>query len=101
MILRLKGVIAHDHDTKLLGEDGEGTAIGRGTRPSPKAKPLEEDPRDAPTHGRANRPNPKKDPTPAYGRGEQTKPKRKSHIHRCGRRRGLGKAYTHPTADGG
>ena len=49
MIPRLKGVISHSHDTKLLREDGEDTATNWGTRPSPKAKPLEEDPEDTPT----------------------------------------------------
>ena len=33
----------------------------------PKVKPFEEDPRDALTHGWGNRPNPRKDPTPAHG----------------------------------
>ena len=51
MIPRLKGVIAHDHDTKLLGKYGEGMATSWGTRPSPKVKPLEEDPGDALTRG--------------------------------------------------
>ena len=51
MILRLKGVIAHDHDTKLPGKDGEDAAIGWGTEPNPKAKFFEEDPRDTPTCG--------------------------------------------------
>ena len=51
MILRLKGVIAHKHDIKLLGEDGEGAVVGWETRFSPKAKPFEEDPGDALTIG--------------------------------------------------
>ena len=67
MILRLKGIIIHDHDTKLPGEDGEGMIVGWGTRPSPKAKPLEKDPRDALTHDRGNIPNLRKNPTSAYG----------------------------------
>ena len=80
MILRLKGVIAHDHDTKVPGEYGEGAAVGWGTRPNPKAKPLEEYPRDAPTHRRGNRPNPEKDPTSSYGWGNGPNPKKESHI---------------------
>ena len=67
MILRLKGVIAHGHDTKLPRKDGEGAAAGWGTRPSPQVKPLEEDLGDSSTHGRGNRPNLEKDPTPSYG----------------------------------
>ena len=51
MILRLKGVIAHDHDTKLPGEYGEGATAGWGTRPSPKVKPFEEDSEDILTCG--------------------------------------------------
>ena len=51
MIPRLKDVIAHDHDTKLLGEDGGDAAIGWGTRPSPKEKPFGEDPGDTLTCG--------------------------------------------------
>ena len=58
MIPRLKGIIAHDYDTKLLGEDGEGVAAGWGIRPSQKMKPFEEDPRDAPTYGWGNSPSP-------------------------------------------
>ena len=64
MIPRLKGVIAHGHDTKLPGEDGEDAAIDWGTRPSPKAKLFEEDLRDILTHDWGNKPNPEKDPTP-------------------------------------
>ena len=30
MIPRLKGAIAHDHDTKILGEEGEDAVIARG-----------------------------------------------------------------------
>ena len=67
MIPRLKGVITHDHDTKLQGKDGEGATTCWGTRPSPKEKPFEEDPKDTPTRGRRNKPNPRKDPIPAYG----------------------------------
>ena len=80
MIPRFKGVIAYNHDTKLLGEDGEDTVVSWGPRPSPKAKPLEEDPEDAPTRGRGDRPNPEKDPTPAYGWGNKPNPKKESHI---------------------
>ena len=83
MIPRLKGVIAHSHDTKVLGEDGEDLTIGQGTRLSPKAKPFEEDPRDTPTCGLWNRPNPKKDSTGVkvhgrynnhLGKGENSNP---------------------------
>ena len=81
MILRLKGIIAHGHDNKLLGEDGEGMTSGWGTKPSPKAKPVEEDPRDASTRGLGNRPNPEKDPTPAHGWRNRPNPKKESHIH--------------------
>ena len=84
MIPRLKGVIAHGHNTKLPREDGEGAAAGWGTRPNPKAKPFVEDPRDAPTCGWGNRPNPKK----------------KLHVHRRGRWSRLGNLYTHLTANG-
>ena len=85
MILRLKGVIAHGHNTKLSGEDGEGTTAGWGTRtrPRPKVKPFEEDHRDTLTHGLGNRPNPKK----------------KSHVCRCGRQSRPGKVYTHLAMD--
>ena len=76
MIPRLKGAIAHNHDTKLLGEDDEDSSIGWGTRPSPKAKPFGEDPRDTLTRGQGNRPNPKKDPTPTYGWGNRPNPKK-------------------------
>ena len=51
MISRLKGFIAHGHDTKLLGEDGEDAATGWGTRLSPKAKPIREGSGDTSTHG--------------------------------------------------
>ena len=51
MIPILKGVIAHSHDTKLPGEDGEDMATGWGTRPSPKVKPFENDLRDTLTRG--------------------------------------------------
>ena len=51
MILRLKGVVTHSHDTKLLGKDGEGAAASWGTILSPKVKPFEEDLEDAPTRG--------------------------------------------------
>ena len=66
MILRLKSVIAHDHDTKLPEEDGEGSTAGWGTRPSPKVKPFEEDPGDTPTRDWRNRPNLGKDPILAH-----------------------------------
>ena len=100
MILILKDVIAHDHDTKLLGGDGEDAAAGWGSRPSPKAKPFEEDLGDAPTYGWGNIPNPRKDPTLAHGWGNKPNPKKKSHVNRCGRRSGLGKVYTYPAVDG-
>ena len=61
MIPRLKGIIDHSHDTKLLEEDGEDAEADWGTRPSPKAKPFREDPRDTPTCVWGNKPNPKKD----------------------------------------
>ena len=67
MILRLKGIIAHDHDTKLPGEYGEGVAAGWGIKPSPKVKPFKEDPGDSPTYGWGNIPNPRKDLTLAHG----------------------------------
>ena len=67
MVMRLIGVIAQDHDTKLLGEDGEGAIADWWTRPSPKVKPFKEDPGNALTHGRGNRPNCGKDPTLTYG----------------------------------
>ena len=91
----MKGVIAHDHDTKLLGEDGEGVTIGCGTRHSPKAKPFEENPRDTLTCGWGNRPNPEKDPTSAYGWGNRPNPKKNPtgievqgrHNNRLGKRK--------------
>ena len=101
MILRSKGVITHEHDTKLPGEDGEGATADWGTRPSPKAKLLEEDPKDAPTHGRGNKPNPEKDPTLAYGWGNRPDPKKESHVCRRGRQNGLGKVYTYPATEEG
>ena len=67
MISRLKGVIAHGHDTKLPREDSDSATVGWGTRPSSKVKPFEEDPGDALTYGREDRPNPEKNPTPVYG----------------------------------
>ena len=78
--MRLKGVITHGHDTKLPGEDGDGAAACWGTKPSLKARPLEEDSRDAPTCGWGNRPNPGKDPTPAHGWGNRPNPKKESHV---------------------
>ena len=51
MIPRLKGVIAHDHDTKLPGENGKDVATGWGTKPSPKVKNFGEDLRDTLTRG--------------------------------------------------
>ena len=85
MILIWKGIITHGHDTKLLGKDGEGVAARQRTRPSPKAKPFEEDPRDAPTYGWGSRPNPEKDPTPAQGWENKHNPKKESHVRRRGR----------------
>ena len=67
MIPRLNGAIAHGHDTKLSGEDGEDAATDWGTRPNPKIKPFGEDPGDTSTHGWENRPNPKKDPALTCG----------------------------------
>ena len=86
MIPRLKGVIAHGHDTKPQREDGDGAIVGSGTRPSPKAKPFKEDSRDTPTHGWGNKPNPKKDPAPAHGWGNKPNPKKESHIYWRGSR---------------
>ena len=100
MILRLKGVIIHDHDTKLLGEDGEGAVACWGIKPSPKVKPFEDDPGDTPTYGWGNRPNPRKDPTSAYGWGNRPNHKKESHVHRHGRQSGPRKEYTHPMMDG-
>ena len=51
MILRPRGTIVHDPDTKLPGEDGEDATTDWGTRPCPKAKPFEKDPGDTPTYG--------------------------------------------------
>ena len=51
MIPRLKGAIAHDHNTKLLGEDGEDAETSWATGPNPKVKPFGEDPGDTPTYG--------------------------------------------------
>ena len=76
MIPRLKGIIIHGHDTKLLGEDGEDTTTGWGTRPNPKAISFEEEPGDTPTCGWGNRPNPEKDPTLARGWGNRPNPKK-------------------------
>ena len=61
MISRLKGVIVHDHYTKVPRENGEGTTRGWGTRPSPKAKPFEEDFGDTLTRSWENSPNLGKD----------------------------------------
>ena len=69
MIPRLKGVITHDHCTKLPRQDGENMAIGWGTKLGPKAKPFEEDPKDTLTRGWGNKPNPKKDPTESEVQG--------------------------------
>ena len=100
MIPRLKGVIAHDHDTKLPGENGEAAATSWGTRPSPKVKPFEKDLGDYSTRGRKNRQNLGKDPTLAYGWGNRPNPKKEFHVCRRGRQSGSRKVYTHPTADG-
>ena len=97
--MRLKGVIVHGHDTKLPGEDGEDTAVGWGTRLNLKAKPFEEDPEDALTRNWGNRPNPRKDPTPAYGWGNRPNPKKESHIRQHRKQSRPRKVYTHPTAD--
>ena len=70
MILRLKDAIAHGHNTKLPREDGEDAAIGWGTKPSPKAKPFKENPRDTLTRGWGNRPNPQKNLTGIEIRGK-------------------------------
>ena len=61
MILRLKDIITHSHDTKLTGEDGEDATGDWGTRLSLKEKLFREDPRDNLTRGLGNRSNPKKD----------------------------------------
>ena len=62
MIPRLKGAITHGHDIKLSGEDSEDAATCWRIRPSAKAKSFKEDPRDIPTYGLGNRPNPKNNP---------------------------------------
>ena len=67
MIPRLKCVIIHDHDNKLGGENDEDATTGWGTKPIPKAKPFQEDPRDTLICGWGNRPNPRKDPTLTHG----------------------------------
>ena len=119
MIPRLKGIIAHSQDTKLLGEDGEDTAIDWGTRPSPKAKPFGKDLSDTSTCCWGNKPNPKKDSIgidvqsqcnnrlEKGGKGQsiliplKAKPtggvSRQSTI-RCRKRSDPRKVYTHPTA---
>ena len=94
MIPRLKGVIAHSHDTKLLGEDGEGSTAGWGTRPSPKVKLFKKDLGDTPTRGLGNRTNPEKDLTPAHGWGTDPTLRRSPTFGR-----GSGKVYTHPAVD--
>ena len=76
MIPRLKGIIAHDHNAKFLGEDGEVTASSRGTRLSPKVKPFGEDPRDTSTRGWRNRPNHEKDLAPTCDWGNRPNPKK-------------------------
>ena len=128
MTLRLKGCIAHSHDTKLLGEDGEDTTIDLGTRPSPRVKPFGEDLRDILTHSWGNIPKPKKDSIgidvqgpcnnqleemgevesifippkvkPTYGASRQSF-RKESHIRRNGKRSGPRKVYTHPTVGRG
>ena len=76
MIPRLKGVIAYGHNPKLPREDGEDATIGSGTRPSPKAKSFEEDPRDTLTHGWGNIPNPEKNSTLVHSGGNRPIPKK-------------------------
>ena len=71
MIPRLKGVIAHYHDTKLSRENSEDATAGWGTKPNPKAKSFKEDPGDTLTCGWGNRPNPGKDFAPALGWGNR------------------------------
>ena len=99
MILRLKGVITHGHDTKLLRKDSEGAATGWGTRPSLKVRPFKENFGDFPTCGWGNKHNPRKDPTLAHGWGNRPKPEKEFHIRQHRRRSGPGKAYTHPAAE--
>ena len=96
MIPRLKGVITHDHDTKLPVEDGEDSATGSGTRPNPKMKSFEENPIDIPTGGWGNRPNPGKDHTPTCGWGNKPNPKNESHVRQHRRRTRPEKVYTYP-----
>ena len=72
----MKGAIAHSHDTTLPREDGEDVATSWGTRPSRKAKPIGEDPRDTLARGWGNRPNLEKDPTPTCGWGNRPNPKK-------------------------
>ena len=76
MISRLKSIIAHNHDTKLLGEDGEDATAGWGTRPSPKAKPVEKDFGDTLTTGLGNKPNPEKDLVMTYSWGNRPNPEK-------------------------
>ena len=91
MIMRLKGVIAHSHDTKIPREN----SVGWGTRPNPKVKPFEEDSGGASTCGWGNRPNPEKDPTLARGWRNRLNPKKESHVRLHGRLSGPRKAYNH------
>ena len=63
MIPRLRGVITHNTDTKLPGEDGEDAATDWWTRPSLEAKSFGKGPGDTPTYDWGNIPKPKKDPT--------------------------------------
>ena len=99
MIPRLKGIIAHGHDTKLPGEDGEGMTASWGTRPSSMVKPFEEDSEDTSTHGWGNKPNPGKDLVPTHGWGNRPNPKEESHVRQRGRQSGLGKVYTYLAED--
>ena len=62
MISKSRDAIAHSPDTKLLREYGEDTIIDWGNKFSPEAKPFRKNPRDTPTCGWGNRPNPREDP---------------------------------------
>ena len=95
MILRLKGVIACDHDTKLPEEDGEGMRQGVGLDPVQRRN-FEEDPRDALTCGSRNRPSPEKDPITTHSWGNRPNRKKESNVCRRGRQSKPREVHTHP-----
>ena len=51
MILRSIDAIVHNHDTMLLGEDGEDATTNWETKPSLEAKPFRENLGGTPTRG--------------------------------------------------